>query len=82
MKISRIDEMICRQEGISSVTRQAIKEIQLNKLNNLLAREKSRAGFYAGLPASLSSLEELPNLPFTTEEDLSKNAGGLLLVSQ
>lgn len=82
MKISRIDEMICRQEGISSVTRQAIKEIQLKKLNNLLAREKSRAGFYAGLPASLSSLEELPNLPFTTEEDLSKNAGGLLLVSQ
>lgn len=82
MKISRIDEMICRQEGISSVTRQTIKEIQLKKLNNLLAREKSRAGFYASLPASLSTLDELQSLPFTTEGDLSKNAGGLLLVSQ
>lgn len=82
MKLSRIDEMICRQEGLSSVTRQTIKTIQLKKLNDLLAREKSRAGFYANLPSSISSLDELQSLPFTNEEDLSKNAGGLLLVSQ
>ena len=82
MKRSRIDEMICRQEGISSVTRQTIETIQLKKLNALLAREKSRAGFYANLPEKLSSLEELQALPFTTEDDLAKNAGGLLLVSQ
>ena len=82
MKLSRIDEMICRQEGLSSVTRQTIKTFQLKKLNDLLAREKSRAGFYANLPSSISSLDELQSLPFTTEEDLSKNAGGLLLVSQ
>ena len=82
MKISRIDEMICCQEQLTAVTRQNIEEIQLKKLNQLLAREKTRAGFYAHLPESISSLRELKNLPFTTEEDLSKNAGGLLLVSQ
>ena len=82
MKLSRIDEMICRQEGLSSVTRQTIKTFQLKKLNDLLTREKSRAGFYANLPSSISSLDELQSLPFTNEEDLSKNAGGLLLVSQ
>ena len=82
MNRSRIDEMICYQEGIPSVTRSLLKEIQLNKLNDLLAREKSRAGFYANLPERLSSLEELSSLPFTTEEDLAKNAGRLLLVSQ
>ena len=82
MKRSRIDEMICRQENISTVTQSLLKEIQLKKLNDLLAREKSRAGFYANLPEKLSSLEELSSLPFTTEEDLAQNAGGLLLVSQ
>jgi len=82
MKISRIDEMICRQEKVSNLTRQEIEDIQLKKINQLLAREKTRAGFYAHLPAQVSSLEDLKDLPFTTEEDLSKNAGGLLLVSQ
>lgn len=82
MKISRIDEMIRHQEQISSVTRQTIKKIQLKKINDLLDRESTRAGFYANLPSSISSLEELQTLPFTTEEDLSKNTGGLLLVSQ
>ena len=82
MKRSRIDEMICRQENISTVTQSLLKEIQLKKLNDLLAREKSRAGFYANLPEKLSSLEQLSSLPFTTEEDLAQNAGGLLLVSQ
>ena len=82
MKPSRVDEMISRQEGISKVCRSNIQEIQLKKLNDLLAREKSRAGFYARLPEKLSSLEELSSLPFTTEEDLAKNAGSLLLVSQ
>ena len=82
MKLSRIDEMICRQEQINSVTRQSLKEIQLKKLNHLLAREKTRAGFYAHLPEHISSLEDLATFPFTTEEDLSQNINGLLLVSQ
>ena len=82
MKRSRIDEMICRQEGNSSVTRSILNEIQLKKLNDVLIREKSRAGFFAHLPDKLSSLEDLSSLPFTTEEDLAQNAGKLLLVSQ
>ena len=82
MKLSRIDEMICRQENVSFLDRKTIEQIQLNKLNTLLAREKARAGFYAHMPEKLASLNELKNLPFTTEEDLAKNAGKLLLVSQ
>ena len=82
MKLSRIDEMICRQEHLSSLNRQLIEEIQLKKINDLLVREKARAGFYANLPEKLSSLDELASLPFTTEEDLAQNAGKMLLVSQ
>lgn len=74
--------MICRQEHITTPDRQTIEQIQLKKLNQLLAREEARTGFYAHLPKQLSSLKELEHLPFTTEENLAQNAGKLLLVSQ
>ena len=82
MNRSRIDEMISRQEGIKEITRENIKLIQLKKLNELLCRENTRKGFYSNLPKSLNSLDELSSLPFTTDEDLSSNAPGLLMVSQ
>lgn len=82
MKRSRIDEMICGQEGLSSLTRQDIQAMQLRKLNGLLLRERERDGFYANLPEKLNSLKELESLPFTTEEDLASHVGGMLLVSQ
>lgn len=82
MKRSRIDEMICRQESQAELTEDAIKLIQLEKLNELLHREHERGGFYAGLPERLESPEELSKLPFTTDEDLAHNAAGMLLVSQ
>lgn len=82
MKISAIDAFIAAQEGLVPTDRAAIEKMQLQRLNRLLAREKARGGFYSALPGRLDSLEELKDLPFTTEEDLAQNAFGLLLCSQ
>lgn len=45
MKRSNIDAMICKQEGITEITRDEIHRIQLEKLNIVLKREKEREGF-------------------------------------
>ena len=82
MSRPRIDALLHEQEGLGEVTRAAIEAMQLKKLNALLLREKERGGFYRDLPERLGSLEELPTLPFTTEEELAQNAAGLLLCSQ
>ena len=82
MTRSRIDETVCRQEGLTELTEERIKLVQLEKLNGLLRRERERGGFYSRLPERLESLEELQKLPFTTDEDLAHNAPSLLLVSQ
>lgn len=82
MKRSRIDEMICRQEGLTELTEEKIKLVQLEKLNGLLFREQERGGFYYGLPERLECLDELAELPFTTNEDLAHSVPSLLLVSQ
>ncbi len=78
----RIDALLRLQEGMESVSRREIEELQLRKLNALLQREKERGGFYRDLPEKLGSLAELASLPFTTEADLTENAAGLLLCSQ
>lgn len=82
MQISRIDKLIQEQEGFLPSSREEIEGLQLKKLNELLKREERRGGFYKNLPSSLSSLEELQNLPFTTEEDLVKQGHRMLLLSQ
>ena len=82
MSLSRIDALLLAQEGLARVTRASIEQMQLNKLNVLLAREKERGGFYRELPDHLDSLSELAALPFTTDEDLAHSASGLLLCSQ
>lgn len=82
MKPSRIDEMICEQEGLTGLNRQALEAVQLAKLNALLGRESQRGGFYVNLPTKLDSLSQLSSLPFTTEEDLASRGNSMLLVSQ
>ena len=82
MKRSNIDAMICKQEGITEVTREELNRIQLQKLNIVLKREKEREGFYGNLPERLESLADLRSLPFTTESDLAKEGGRMLLCSQ
>ena len=73
MKRSNIDAMICKQEGITEITRDEIHRIQLEKLNIVLKREKEREGFYRDLPERLESLIDLRSLPFTTETDLARD---------
>ena len=50
MKRSNIDAMICKQEGITEITRDEIHRMQLEKLNIVLKKEKEREGFYRDLP--------------------------------
>ena len=78
MKRSNIDAMICKQEGITEITRDEIHRIQLEKLNIVLKREKEREGFYRDLPERLESLIDLRSLPFTTETDLARDGGRML----
>ncbi len=92
MKRSRIDSFILNQENerlcaltgssCPPLSRQLLDTLQLNKLNDLLAREKERGGFYRNLPEHLNSLADLSSLPFTTQADLASHAPGLLLTSQ
>ena len=82
MRRSRIDTYIMKAEALPTVTRESLEALQLRKLNAVLAREKTRGGFYKDLPEHLDSLAELKALPFTTDEDLAQNAPGLLLCSQ
>ena len=70
------------QEGLDRLDRAGLEEMQLQKLNALLKKEKQRGGFYRGLPEQLESLRELSVLPFTTDEDLASHAAGMLLRSQ
>ena len=80
MKRSNIDAMICKQERITDITREAINKIQLDKLNAVLKREKEREGFYRDLPERLESLADLKALPFTTESDLAQKGAGCYCV--
>lgn len=82
MKKSALDKWICDQENIPCLTGEILDNLQLSKLNALLAKGKKRGGFYAELPEHLTSLRELAGLPFTTAEDLAENAASLLLGSQ
>ncbi len=82
MPCSRIDMLLLRRENVPGSDRAEIEKMQLRKLNALLKREKERDGFYRDLPERLNSLKELSDLPFTTEEDLARNAPGILLGSQ
>lgn len=82
MKPSALDQWICDRENIPCLTEEVLNDLQLSKLNALLAKEKKRGGFYAHLPERLTSLSELAELPFTTAEDLAVNTASLLLGSQ
>lgn len=82
MRRAALENWICEVEGLQSLTREGLEALQLRRLNELLAREKARGGFYSGLPERLDGLSELSRLPFTTPEQLAENAAGMLLCSQ
>lgn len=82
MNMSRLDALVCEQEGVDRLDRETIEAIQLKKLNRLLERERLRGGFYRDAAERLRTLDGLADLPFTTDEDLARYSGGLLLTSQ
>lgn len=82
MKRSNIDTWICKTEQFTDLTRSALEKLQLDRLNELLARIHTFGGFYQNLPEKISSLEELQYLPFTTPEMLAAHSRNLLLTSQ
>ena len=82
MKRTNLDSWIETTESISHLTRESLEALQLQRLNEMLARLKERGGFYKDYPEKLDSLAELQNLPFTTAEDLSAYPGKFLLASQ
>lgn len=56
-------------------SRQAIEQIQLEKLNRLLSHARQTAPYYKGLPAEkLESLADLRNIPFLEKDTLRENA--------
>lgn len=82
MKRTNLENWIETTEAIPKLTRKGLEELQLNRLNETLARLKARGGFYAHYPNALQKLDDLQTLPFTTPEMLSACPGKFLLTSQ
>ena len=65
MKRSYMDAMICKQEGITEITRDEIHRIQLEKLNIVLKSVKERSRFRAVPVVTGVSVELLPEPVFS-----------------
>ncbi|MBK8784652.1 MAG: hypothetical protein IPO22_23285 [Anaerolineales bacterium] len=81
MKITPLDSWVKQKtDGVD------LQAWQLAKLNETLSLARSRSSFYkklfAGMPESISSLDELSQFPFTTPEDIRQNPLGFVCVSQ
>ncbi len=77
----KLDES--NRQRLMSLSRDALRELQLNKLNALLQSVFPANQFYAAkfssFPQRLTSLEQLEQLPFTTKEELvSDDPAGLV----
>ena len=82
MTRTRLDAFIEKLEGIDHLTRENLEELQLRRLNEMLARARESKIHYGNLPEKLDSLSELCKLPFTTPEMIAENPGRYLLTSQ
>jgi len=82
MKRTNLENWIENTEALPKLTREGLEELQLRRLNEVLARLKARGGFYKDYPEKLESLSDLKKLPFTTARMLSENPGKFLLTSQ
>ena len=82
MKRTNLENWIETIESLPHLTREGLEELQLNRLNETLARLKARGGFYKDYPDKLQCLSDLQKLPFTTAQMLSQSPGKFLLTSQ
>ena len=82
MNRTKLENWIETIEALPELTREGLEALQLERLNETLARVKARGGFYREYPEKLESLSELQTLPFTTAADLAAFPNKFLLTSQ
>lgn len=82
MEKTRLEKWICQLEGLESLTRENLEQLQLRRLNETLTRVRQRQGFYRDLPERVEKLSDLKTLPFTTAEDMAETPLWFLTVSQ
>jgi len=82
MKRTNLENWIENTEALPKLTREGLEELQLRRLNEILARLKARGGFYKDYPEKLEALSDLQKLPFTTAQMLSEYPGKFLVTSQ
>ena len=65
MRKTALDHWIEKTEALPNLTREGLEVLQLQRLNETLAKLKQRGGFYRDYPEKLETLEQLQTLPFT-----------------
>jgi phenylacetate-CoA ligase len=87
--ITPLENWIRRKIGLDrvlSLTRSAIDQYQLQALNRTLDHARQNSPFYrehlAGLPQTVTGLERLTEIPFTTAEDIRRDPLALVCASQ
>lgn len=82
MRRTNLDSWIEKIEALPALTREGLESLQLQRLNETLAKLRQRGGFYKDYPEKLNSLEDLRTLPFTTAADLAAHPEKFLMTSQ
>lgn len=82
-----LEQWIAGKLQLDVLDREALRKYQLRQLNETLTWVKAHSSLYrkrlAAFPArGLTSLEQIKDLPFTTQEDTVLRSAGLLCVSQ
>lgn len=87
--ITPLENWIRRKIGLDrglALTRSAIDQYQLQALNRTLDHARQNSPFYrehlAGLPQTVTGLERLTEIPFTTAEHIRRDPLALVCVSQ
>ena len=82
MNRTKLENWIETIEALPELTREGLEALQLERLNETLARVRARGGFYREYPEKLEALSDLQTLPFTTAADLAAFPNKFLLTSQ
>lgn len=88
MKTTPLDKWICQKISCSTneLSRQAVENYQISKINDLLRYVRSNNPFYKDFllrsPEKISNLSALADIPFTTAEDIRNHGKDLICVSQ
>lgn len=86
MKVTPLEHWIVERTHITQKKQESLKYYQLNELIKTLGYAKEKSKFYKKLLKeidvnSICSLNDFSNIPFTTPEDIKKNAYDFLCVS-